>query len=106
MFKNNHELFYSPEYLTYYFVLLSVIFLIILAYYTAKYRFNMLGKIMIFLSAFTFFMVFFYTLMTLYYLDEHPEFYGTLPVIGFIELMFLPYPFIFMILAMMHQKNK
>lgn len=88
MFKNNHELFYAPEYLTYYFVFLSVIFLVILTYYAAKYRFYLLGKIMLFLSVFTFVIVFFYTLMTLYYLDEHPEFYGTLPVTGFVELMF------------------
>lgn len=99
MLDNTSDVLYLPEYLTIYMLLLILIYISLLIYFFNKFKFNRLGITLILISLFTFGMVAIYTLANGYFVDANPEHMRAVPNIGFMEIIFLPYPYIFLILA-------
>ena len=95
-----------PDYLSYYMMLLISFYFLLFLYSIVKFKFDKMGIALLIASFFTFIMVLLYTTANGYFVDAYPEHMRAVPLIGFMELIFLPYPYIFLILSMVYGRKK
>ncbi|WP_071458571.1 hypothetical protein [Bacillus massilinigeriensis] len=97
MFANTSDFAYLPEYLTLYLFLLvlALAYISLLVYTFAKYKHSTVGKLLLLLSMVSFIMACLYPTANGYFMDSNPEHPRFAPAIGFMELVFMPYPFVF-----------
>ncbi|ADU28880.1 hypothetical protein [Evansella cellulosilytica] len=100
---------YDPLYIFFFTVLIGIIYLVVLFYTIYKTKFNVIGNILVGISIISYLLVGMYMIGAGYYADAgyyEDGYTGMLLGIGFLELILLTYPYIFITLALLLGKKE
>ncbi|MFC9541408.1 hypothetical protein ACFTQ7_16250 [Lysinibacillus sp. NPDC056959] len=83
---------FEPLYIFFFLILLGLIYILVTIYTICKFKFNMIGLLLIILSISSYLLIGKYLVDAGNYADKHSSLFG----LGFLELTLLSYPYIFL----------
>lgn len=92
---------FEPLYIFFFLILLSLIYILVTIYTICKFKFNVIGLLLVILSICSYLLIGKYIFDGGKYADEHSSLFG----LGFLELTLLSYPYIFLGLSVILGKK-
>lgn len=99
MFQSTSDYMYVPYYITIFMLFLGLVYCALLVHTIIHNKYTFVGKLLLGCSIVTLLFIGFYCTDNGFYVDFIPSSERIFPVIGFVELVFTPFPYIFLILA-------